>query len=69
MGGLLRTWKVPMISYWLLSMVPFFIGLGLGDSLLVILSLCFLAPFFVISIFLSVFLTYFYVIFIRPYVE
>ena len=42
---------VPMIGYWLLLVAPFLIGLGLGDSPLVILSLCSLAPFFVISIF------------------
>ena len=35
-----RTWKVPMISYWLLSVAPFLIDLELGDSPLVILSLC-----------------------------
>ena len=58
-----RTWKVPMISYWLLSVAPFLIGLGLEDSPLVILSLCSLAPFFVISIFSFCFLSSFSVLF------
>ena len=53
-----------MTSYWLLLMAPFFISLELGDSSLVILSPCSLAPFFVISIFSFSFLSSFSVIFI-----
>ena len=41
--GLLRTWKVRMISSWLLSVALYFTGLGLRDSPLGILSLCSLA--------------------------
>ena len=40
-----------MTSYLLISGAPFLIGLGLGDSPLVILFLCFLVLSFVISIF------------------
>ena len=54
----LRTWTVPMISYWLPFVAPFLIGLGLGDSPLVILSLCSFAPFFVISFFSFCFLSF-----------
>ena len=50
-GGRLRTWKVQMTSYWLLSVALCLTGVGLGDSPLVILSLCSLALSFVISIF------------------
>ena len=59
----MRTWIVPMINYWLLSVASFLIGLGLGDSPLVILSLCSFAPFFVISIFSFCFLSSFSVLF------
>ena len=62
-GGRLRTWKVPMISYWLFLVAPFLIGLGIGNSPLVTLSLHSLAPFFVISIFSFCFLSSFSVIF------
>ena len=57
-------WKVLMTNYWLLSVASFLIGLGLGDLPLVILSLCSLVPFFVISIFSFCFLSSFSVIFI-----
>ena len=58
----------PMISYWLFSVAPFLIGLGLGDSPLVILSLCSLAPFFIISIF-SLFFYHLFLYFLPlPYV-
>ena len=40
-----------MTNYWPLSVALCLTGLGLGDSPLVILSLCFLALFCVISIF------------------
>ena len=63
-----RTWKVPMISYWLLSVAPFFIGLELGDSPLVILSLCSLDSFFVISIFFFLFFYHLFLYFLPlPY--
>ena len=44
-GGRLRTWKAPTTSCLLLSVAPFLTGLGLGDSPLVIFSLCFLVLF------------------------
>ena len=59
----MRTWKALTTSYWPLSVAPFLTSLGLGDSPLVILSLCFLALSFVI-IYL---LIYFSVIFFLPY--
>ena len=70
-GGRLRTWKVRMTSYWLLSVALWLIGLGLGNSPLVILSLCFLAPSCVISIFsfLFSFFSFFpFLLFSLPYV-
>ena len=47
-----------MISYWLPLVAPFLIGLGLGNSPLVILSLCSFAPFSVISFFSFCFLSF-----------
>ena len=55
-----------MTSCLLLSVAPFLTGLGLGDSPLVILSLCFLVLSFVISIFF-VFFSSLFVIFDLPY--
>ena len=53
MGGSLRIWIDPMTNCLLSFLVPFLIGLGLGDSHLVILFLYSLALFFfVISVFL-----------------
>ena len=43
--GLLRNWITPVISCLLLLVELFFIGLGYGDSRLVIPSLLFFAPF------------------------
>ena len=60
-----------MTSYWPLSVALCLIGLGRGDSPLVILSLCSLAPSFVLSIFPFLFLFTFsfpYVFFSLPYV-
>ena len=47
----MRTWKVQMTSYWPLSMALCLTGLGLGNSPLVILSLCSLALSCVLSFF------------------
>ena len=44
-GGLLRIWIAPVIRCLLLLVKLFLIGLGLGDSRLVIPSLLFFAPF------------------------
>ena len=60
-----------MTSYWLLSVALYLTGLGLGGSPLVILSLCSLAPSYVISIFsfLFSFFSFFpFVLFSLPYV-
>ena len=57
----MRIWKVRMTSYWLLSVAIYLIGLGIGDSSLVILSLCS----FVISFFSSLY--FLSVIFSLPY--
>ena len=54
----MRTWKVPMTSFWLLLVAHSLTRLGLGDSSLVILSLCSLALSFVISSF-----SFFFVLF------
>ena len=60
----MRTWKDPMTSCLLSFLVPFFIFLGLGDSHLVILSLCSLAlSFFVISASFMFLLLSFFVLF------
>ena len=60
-----------MTSYWPLLVALCLIGLGRGDSPLVILSLCSLAPSFVLSIFPFLFLftlSFPYVFFSLPYV-
>ena len=59
----MRTWKAPLTSCLLLSVAPILTSLGLGDSPLVILSLCSLVLFFVISLFFF----FFVVIFGLPY--
>ena len=65
------TWIARMTSYWLLSVALCLIDLGIGDSPLVILSLCFLALSCVISIFSFLFLSslsFPLVLFSLPYV-
>ena len=57
-GGRLRTWKVLMTSFWVLLVAHSLTGLGLGDSPLVILSLCSLALSFVISSFSFLFVLF-----------
>ena len=65
----MRTWKAPLTSCLLLSVAPILTSLGLGDSHLVILSLCSLVLFFVISFFFFFnFLFYFYFLFISLFV-
>ena len=54
-GGRLRTWKVRITSYWPLLVALCLTSLGLGDSPLVILSLCSLALSCVLSFFSSSF--------------
>ena len=49
----MRTWKVRMTSYWPLLVALCLTGLGLGDSPLVILSLCSLTLSCVLSFFSS----------------
>ena len=63
--GLLRTWKNPITSCLFLLVVLFLNDLGLGDSPLVILSLCSLVLFFVISF--SCLFVSFSIIFGLPY--
>ena len=63
-GGLLRIWIVPMIRCLLLLVELFLIGLGHGDSQLVILSLFFLALFlFVINMLIGFLFCFFSVFF------
>ena len=67
----MRTWRVRMTSFWLFSVVLCLTGLGLGDSSLVILSLCSLALSCVFSIFYFLFpfpLSFPFVFFSLPYV-
>ena len=60
-----------MTNYWLLLVALYLIDLGIGDSPLVLLSLCFLAFSCVISIFSFLFLSslsFPFVLFSLPYV-
>ena len=64
-------WIARMTSYWPLLVALCLIGLGRGDSPLVILSLCSLAPSFILSIFPFLFLftlSFPFVFFSLPYV-
>ena len=62
-GGLLRTWKAPETNFLLLLVNLSFIGLGLGDSHLVIISLCSLVLSFILNFLLCYFVFLFFVIF------
>ena len=67
----MRTWKVRMTSYWPLLMALYLTGLGLGESPLVILSLCSLALSYVLGIFSFLYLytlSFPFLVFSLPYV-